>query len=111
VGAAVILSSLIDMGALTLENNLSIVANPATASEHTASLRIDISRNEFKHVAVELNYPGLLRTGSGSNDTEKAAVKRLQEWLNLYGVVNPIDSDFGHSTQDQLKAFQAATNG
>ena len=110
VGAAVVLKALVNLGAVTIENDVNIRTNPAAAVEHLPSLKIDISADSFKHVAKELDYPGPLKVGSGKTSAEKRAVKRLQEWLNIHGFVTPIDSDFGDSTHDQLEAFQVIRN-
>ncbi len=109
-GAAVILKALLDLGAVTIDKNQGIESNPAAATEHIPSLTIDTSGKAFKHVAEELAYPGLLKLGSGKTKSEQRGVKRVQEWLNIHGFVTPVDSDFGNSTADQLKAFQAKGN-
>lgn len=107
VGAAVLLKALIGLGAVTIDHQNGITGNPAVANKHLGSLTIDTSGDAFKHVAVELDYPGPLKVGSGNNTAEKRGVKRVQEWLNIHGFVTPIDSGFGNSTSDQLSAFQA----
>ena len=107
IGAAVILKALIDLGAVTIDQQFGITGNPAVVNKHLSSLTIDTSGNAFNHVAAELDYPGLLKVGSGKNAADKRGVKRVQEWLNIHGFATPIDSDFGNSTTDQLSAFQA----
>ncbi len=109
-GAAVILKALVDLGAVMIDKELAVESNPAAATEHIASLTIDTSSKAFKHVAEELAYPGLLKLGAGKTKVEQRGVKRVQEWLNIHGFVTPVDSDFGDSTADQLKAFQAKGN-
>ena len=110
VGAAVILKALVDLGAVTIDQHLAVEANPAAATGHVPSLNIDLPGNAFKHAAAELDYPGLLDVSTQINAASKQATKRIQEWLNIHGVVTSIDSDFGHSTADQLKAFQTKMN-
>jgi lysozyme family protein len=105
-GAVVILKALIDLNAVILDKKLDVESNPAAATGHIASLSIDISGNEFKHVAVELDYPGPLKIGSGKVKAEKRAVRRVQEWLNIHEFVTSIDEDFAESTAEQLRAFQ-----
>lgn len=106
VGAAVILKVMIELGAVSLENK-KLHANPAAATGHVASLAIDTSGKPFKHVADELDFPGPLKNGAGSNANEKRGVKRVQEWLNIHECVTSIDGAFGDSTEEQLKKFQA----
>jgi len=110
VGAAVLLKALIDLGAVTIDRQLSVEANPAAATGHTPSLEIDLTGNAFKHIAAELDYPGLLKNGSGGSATEKRGVRRVQEWLNLHDCITSIDSGFGDSTEEQLKKFQTLNN-
>jgi lysozyme family protein len=107
LGAAVILRSLIDLGVVTVDGQLAVGTNPAAAAEHLPSLNIDMSGAAFKHVAAELDYPGPLSTGAPKTATAKKAANRVQEWLNIHDFATSIDGDFGDSTADQLKAFQA----
>lgn len=102
VGAAVLLKTLINLGAVNLEENSLLVANPAAATEHVPSLSIVTPGPEFAHVSAELEYPGTLARGADNAQ----GVKRLQEWLNIHDFVTAIDESFGPSTEDQLKAFQ-----
>ncbi len=106
VGAAVLLKSLIDLGAVTIDTQLEVGSNPAAATGHVASLSIDTSGAAFAHVAAELDYPGLLKLGSGKTAAERKSVRRVQEWLNIHGFVTPIDGGFGDSTAEQLAKFQ-----
>jgi len=103
VGAAVILKTLVDIKAVTLDAQNAVVSNPATAAGHVGVLDITLTGQAFAHVANELNFPGALSAGS----TNEAAVRRLQEWLDIHKCVTPIDGTFGDSTTEQLKAFQA----
>lgn len=107
VGAAVILRTLINLGAVFADDFL-IASNPAVATGHVASLSINASGPTFKHVAQELDFPGELSIGYGRNAAEKRAVTRVQEWLNIHSFVTPIDGKFGDSTTSQLKSFQAS---
>jgi lysozyme family protein len=106
-GAAVILKALVDMGAVAVDKHFAVATNPAAATEHIPSLNIDAAGAAFQHVPAELDFPGVLSTGSPKN---AMAATRVQEWLNIHGVVTPIDGDFGHSTADQLRTFQAKVN-
>lgn len=106
VGAAVLLKSLIDLGAVTIDIQLEVSSNAAAATGHVGSLSIDMSGAAFGHVAAELDYPGPLRTGSGTTAAEKKSVRRVQEWLNIQGFVTAIDGGFGDSTAEQLEKFQ-----
>jgi hypothetical protein len=91
-------------------DDLAIKENPAAATKHVASLAIDTSGGAFRHVAAELDYPPSISSVTGCDERERRTVKRLQEWLNIYGFATPIDSDLGPSTSDQLKAFQTHSN-
>lgn len=106
VGAAVLLKSLVDLGAVTIGRKKKVESNPAAATENVDTIRIDVSGDDFKHAAAELDYPGMLRKGAGKTSKEKAAVRRIQEWLNIHDCVTSIDEDFGVSTETQLRAFQ-----
>lgn len=106
VGAAVLLKALIGLGAVTIDAQLSVGSNPAAATGHVASLAINTSGDAFRHVAAELDYPGLLKNGSGASAPEKPGVRRVQEWLNIHDCVTAIDGGFGDSTEEQLKKFQ-----
>lgn len=119
VGAAVILWALIEIKAVSLVDSeaaktkkkaaeaVTPVGNPAAAAQDVGSLELDLSKKAFKHLADELDYPGAI---SEANKGDKAAVKRIQEWLNLHGFVTSIDRDFGSSTAKQLGRF-AVANG
>ncbi|MCE5336697.1 MAG: peptidoglycan-binding protein [Desulfobacteraceae bacterium] len=109
LGAAVILKALINVGAVTIENE-TLGGNPDAATEHPPSLAIATSQPLSEHVVAELAYPGPLKLGSGKTHEERPGVKRLQEWLNLHGCATAIDSDFGESTLDRLKCFQEKRN-
>jgi lysozyme family protein len=106
-GAAVILKALVDMGAVAVDNQFAVATNPAAATEHIPSLNIDTTGAAFQHVSAELDFPGVLGIDSPKN---KMATTRVQEWLNIHGVVTPIDGDFGHSTAEQLRTFQTRAN-
>lgn len=106
VGAAVLLKSLIDLGAVKIDTQLEVASNAAAATGHVGSLTIDMSGAAFSHVAAELDYPGLLRVGSGTSAAEKKSVRRVQEWLNIHDFVTAIDGGFGDSTAEQLGKFQ-----
>ena len=106
VGAAVLLKALIDLGAVAIDKGLDLASNAAAATGHVASLSVDTSGAAFKHVADELDYPGLLKIGSGKTKAERRAVRRVQEWLNIHEFVTAIDDGFGESTAKQLKGFQ-----
>ena len=110
VGAAVILKALVDLGAVKLDAAQKLAANPAASTGDSASLQIDTDGKAFKKVAEELDYPGLLRNGSGKPASERPAVRRVQEWLNIHDCTTPIDGGFGDSTEAQLKAFQSNNN-
>lgn len=105
VGAAVLLKTLADLGAVTL-GAAAIESNPAAATGTLQALSIDTSGTLFAHVEAELADPGPLAIGAGKKAAEKKAVRRLQEWLHVHAFVTPIDGGFGDSTSDQLKAFQ-----
>lgn len=104
VGAAVILRSLIDLGAVTLADtqNPAVIGNPAAATGHTASLLLALDDSPFAHAKAELDFPGNLSAGSSL----APAVRRVQEWLNLHDCVTSIDEDFGTSTGEQVRRFQ-----
>jgi hypothetical protein len=65
-----------------------------------------MSRNE--HYLIEVEFPGVIVKGS----TNRMAVKRVQEWINLHRyykgikVKIEIDEDFGGITEKALKIFQ-----
>lgn len=109
-GAAVILKALVDMGAVAVSQQFAVATNPAAATEHIPSLIIDTAGNAFKHVSAEIDFPGELHLGSPKSKKNEKAITRIQEWLNIHGVVTPIDGDFGHSTAAQLSAFQTKVN-
>ena len=106
-GAAVILKALIDLGAVVPDKKLALETNVAAATENVSSLNVDISGSAFKHIAAELDYPGLLKSGSKDPSGKVGGVRRVQEWLNLHDIVTPIDGGFGDSTAEQLKKFQS----
>jgi lysozyme family protein len=127
LGAAVILKALVDLGAVTVEQQVAPAANSAvTAAANTpaapvadpavapvaappappppiAPVAVEASAAALPHISQELAYPGLLKHGAGG-----IGVKRVQEWLRIHGFAAPLDSDFGSATADQLKAFQAS---
>jgi lysozyme family protein len=106
VGAAVLLRTLVDLNAVAIDAAQAVVGNPAAATAHVPSLAIDLSGPAFQHVGAELDYPGALASGSGRDDAERRAVRRVQEWLNIHDCTTAIDNGFGDSTAEQLKAFQ-----
>ena len=106
VGAAVVLDALIDLGAVVIAKKQQLQGNPAVATGEIATIKIDISGPLFKSAAAELTYPGLIKKGVGKTKRDKAAIRRIQEWLNIHDCVTPIDEDFGNSTETQLRAFQ-----
>ncbi len=118
LGAAVILKALVDLGAVTVEQQVAPAANPAVAvaantpappaanpavPPPVSPVAVDASAAAIPHIARELAYPGLLKQGAGGT-----GVKRMQEWLRIHGFAAPLDSDFGPTTTDQLKAFQTS---
>ncbi|MGX1317288.1 lysozyme family protein [Bradyrhizobium sp. USDA 377] len=109
-GAAVILKALVDVGAVTVDPQFAVTTNAAAATEHVPSLNINTTGSAFQHVPAELDFPGALDLDSPRNRTNRIVITHVQEWLNIHGVVTPIDGDFGHSTAEQLKSFQIKTN-
>jgi lysozyme family protein len=105
-GAAVLLKTLIDLDAVVLKKDQKTESNPAVATGEVATLDIDTSGADFKHVKAELAYPGLLKNGSSTTAKKKTATRHVQEWLNIHDCVTSIDGDFGVSTQTQLRRFQ-----
>lgn len=109
VGAAVILKTLIELGAVILGDKQArgdkqaLVANPVAATQSIASLALVVSGEGFKHIEAELAFPGALGIGSPKGK----GVRRLQEWLNLHGFPTSIDSEFGQSTAEQLGKLAA----
>ena len=131
LGAAVILKALVDLGAVTVEQQVAPPANAAVAPPASAPappaaspavapaagppvpppvasaaspvgpVAVEASAAAIPHIARELAYPGLLKQGAAGS-----GVKRVQEWLRIHGFAAPLDSDFGSGTADQLKAFQ-----
>jgi lysozyme family protein len=110
VGAAVLLKALVDLGAVRIGRTQKVESNAAAANEDAATLDVDTSGADFKHIKAELDYPGLLKAGSVNTAREKAATRRVQEWLNIHDCVTSIDGDFGTSTEAQLGAFQMKFN-
>ena len=116
VGAAVILKALVDLGAVTVDQqeapaaNPAAVpaANPAVAPAQVSPVAVDAGAAAIPHIARELAYPGMLKQGAGATGAEKFGVKRVQEWLRIHSLPVHIDSTFTSTTTDQLKAFQAA---
>ena len=106
VGAAVILRELADLRAVTLVKDGKIASNPAAAGQHVESIVTPSTDKDFKHLAVELDYPGAISVGSDKSATNRRAARRIQEWLNIHGFVTPIDGDFGEATTEQLRRFQ-----
>jgi lysozyme family protein/peptidoglycan hydrolase-like protein with peptidoglycan-binding domain len=129
LGAAVILKALVDLGAVTVDQQVApaadsatvavantpvtsaatpavvLPATPAVPPAPVSPVTVDAAAAAIPHIARELAYPGLLKQGA---NTETFGVKRLQEWLRIHGFAAPLDSAFGSSTADQLKAFQAS---
>jgi lysozyme family protein len=124
LGAAVILKALVDAGAVTVEQQPAPAANAAAAPPPNPAppaappavppaaapapapvspVAVDAGAAAIPHIARELAYPGLLKQGA-----DGTGVKRMQEWLRNHGFAAPLDSDFGQSTAEQLKAFQAS---
>lgn len=121
LGAAVILKALVDLGAVTIDQQAAPAANVAAAAANTSPTpaadpaaapaaapaapvspaAVDAGAAAIPHIARELAYPGPLKQGAGGT-----GVRRVQEWLRIHGFAAPLDSDFGSSTADQLKAFQ-----
>ena len=108
LGAAVILKALVDLGAVSVDQQAAPAANPVAPTVSVSPVSVDASAATIPHIARELAYPGLLKQGAVASDTEKVGVKRVQEWLRIHGFAAPLDSAFGSSTADQLKAFQAS---
>jgi lysozyme family protein len=129
LGAAVILKALVDLGAVAVDQQpapaanaaAAPAANPATppgappaaapaaatpAPAPVSPVAVDANAAAIPHIARELAYPGLLKQGAGATAAEKPGIRRVQEWLRIHGFAAPLDSDFGPSTTDQLKAFQ-----
>lgn len=119
VGAAVILRSLIDLGAVVLADDAPAVAgkpatpdnpviagNPAVATGHQASLVLPLDDPSFMHARTELDFPGTLSTDLAKSKSNSAAIRRAQEWLNLQDCVTPIDGGYGDSTKEQVRRFQ-----
>jgi lysozyme family protein len=125
LGAAVILKALVDLGAVTVDQQVAPAANPVAAAANPAAppattpavtpvtpasapapvspVAVDAGAAAIPHIARELAYPGLLKQGASGT-----GVKRVQEWLRIHGFAAPLDSGFASSTTDQLKAFQAS---
>lgn len=105
-GAAVILRALVDLGAVTVDGQLTVKTNAAASIGNTSALKLDISAAPFKHIAAELDYPGLIENGSKDPSGKVGGVRRVQEWLSLHDCDTSIDGGFGDSTEEQLKKFQ-----
>ncbi|MDZ7926379.1 MAG: hypothetical protein U5L46_04435 [Agrobacterium sp.] len=103
VGAAIILKTLIKMGAVSLGATNVLEANPLAATENLSLLSHDLPGAAFKSIEQELAFPDALKVGSSG-----AGVKRLQEWLHLNGYYTSIDGDFGASTETMLDRFAKA---
>lgn len=103
VGAAIILKTLIEMGAVSLGATNVLKANPLAATENLSLLSHDLPGAAFKSIEQELAFPGALKLGSSG-----AGVKRLQEWLHLNGCYTSVDGDFGASTETMLDRFAKA---
>ncbi|MFK0339829.1 peptidoglycan-binding protein [Agrobacterium deltaense] len=103
VGAAIILKTLIEMGAVSLGATNVLKANPLAATENLSLLSHDLPGAAFKSIEQELAFPGALKLGSSG-----AGVKRLQEWLHLNGYYTSVDGDFGASTETMLDRFAKA---
>ena len=103
VGAAIILKTLIEMGAVSLGATNVLKANPLAATENLSLLSHDLPGAAFKSIEQELAFPGALKLGSSG-----AGVKRLQEWLHLNGYYTSVDGDFGASTETMLDRFGKA---
>ncbi len=103
VGAAIILKTLIEMGAVSLGATNVLKANPLAATENLSLLSHDLPGAAFKSIEQELAFPGALKLGSSG-----AGVKRLQEWLHLNGCYTSVDGDFGASTETMLDRFGKA---
>ncbi|CUX34449.1 MULTISPECIES: hypothetical protein [Agrobacterium] len=103
VGAAIILKTLIEMGAVSFDVSNALKANPLAATGNLALLSPDLSATAFKSIEQELDFPDALKDGSSGK-----GVKRLQEWLNLNGYHTGIDADFGASTETVLNRFAQA---
>lgn len=111
VGAAVLLRTLIDMGAVALTQDGTVIGAPTAAAGLVATLNLPLPGSTFAHVEKELAFPGALAKGHGgpgSGKAEKAKVRQVQEWLTQHGFDTPIDADFGSSTEKQLQRFQSA---
>lgn len=116
VGAAVLLRTLIDLGAVAMASEAvgpaapaSPPANPAGAPASVAATtaNADLVGAAVPHVAHELNFPGALRHGAGATAPERAGTKRVQEWLTIHGLATTVSAAFDAATTDQLKAFQS----
>lgn len=106
MGAATLLRALIDLKAVELVKK-TIAANPVASIGSVPALGLDVAALPAA-IAAEVDYPGPLSATRPGSDKKK--IKRLQEWLGLHDFNTPIDGDFGQSTGDQLRAFQARAN-
>lgn len=106
VGAAVLFRSLINLGAVKIADDRKVEVNPAAANGDVALINLNFDSAGLEYADTELAYPGLLAKGAGKSKTEKRAVRRVQEWLNIHDCVTSIDEDFGDSTETQLRSFQ-----
>ena len=108
VGAAVLLRKLIDLNAVDLTGT-ALVSNALAATGAPHLLTINLPGQAFKYAKRELEYPGPLDIGAGSNGsstTERALVRKVQEWLTLNDCDTGIDGDYGPSTATQLSRFR-----
>lgn len=101
VGAVLVLSALVDIGAVTLNTAQRVLDNPAVMTARMAEPNLDLAGPTFRHVATELEYPGPL-----GPDSEWRTIKSTQEWLNLHGCAMPIDGRFSSTITDRLRLFQ-----
>jgi len=124
LGAAVLLRTLIDLGAVTMPSQaispgapagppVGLPAGPpaspvgAPGSAAGTNANVDLVGTTVRHVAQELNFPGALRNGAGATAAERAGTKRVQEWLTIHGLATTINAAFDAATAEQLKAFQS----
>lgn len=107
VGAALLLYKLIALNAITVSED-TLKENPVAAIGDSTLISLKLEGKAFEHVIEELRFPGALKSGaggSGAASTERANVRKVQEWLTLNECATAIDSDFGPSTERQLQRF------